>query len=100
MLSRYVWCVLYALDVAYISQEIKVTQDFLKVLNGQVASQMSLLLYVLIQTSIFCKLNHCKQMHILYHHSLESTYLLLNFIVDSTVGYEITDVGSGAKPRH
>ena len=37
-------------------QEIKITQDFLKVLNGQVALQMSVLLYVLIQVSIFGKL--------------------------------------------
>ncbi|XP_065888938.1 uncharacterized protein [Dysidea avara] len=41
------------LKVDRVIKEIKVTQDFLKVLNGQVASQMSLLLYVLIQTSIF-----------------------------------------------
>ena len=57
----------YTRDIVYILQEIKVTQDFLKVLNGQVASQMSLLLYVLIQTSIFCKLDHCKVKQVCIH---------------------------------
>lgn len=36
-------------------QEIKVTQDFLRVLNGQVASQMSILLFVFIEGFTFGK---------------------------------------------
>lgn len=41
-------------------KEIKVTQDFLKVLNGQVASQMSVLLFVLIQIFISATRNWLK----------------------------------------
>ena len=47
---------LYIVWLYLLLQEIKVTQDFLKVLNGGLATQMSLVLFVVLQAFVLGEL--------------------------------------------